>query len=230
MQILPLYDTHFGSQECNEKLLIKTVDYIRRHSKCYTFLGGDIIECVIPGSKGSVHKQKRQIQEQVDKIVEILKPIKNKILFSICGNHEYRVEVATGLNVSKMIADLLGVEYAGFEKHFLFSGKRCYAHHGTGGGGTAGAKVNSAERLHFRSPFAEIIFSGHCHFPFISEKEIRYLSVKGNLRNFIQTFVSCGSAHASDGYASMKGLTPLPMSMMLVDIIEGGIEVRKIRI
>lgn len=227
--LVPLYDIHFGSEETDEDYFDSAIRYIHKHSNCRTFLGGDILECAIYGSKGSVHSQKFQVQEQLEIVAEKLHPIRNKILFSLYGNHEYRVEKATGLNVSKILADMIDVEYAGFEKQFLFEGFRCYAHHGTGAGGTSGSRVNSLERLHFRSPFANVIFAGHSHFPVNTEKEIRYLDSKGRIKSFIQYFISCGSTHGSDGYAAQKGLQPVPTS---IQIIEFGkqINVRKLRL
>lgn len=226
--LVPLYDIHFGSQECEEEYFDNAIEYIARRPNVRTFLGGDILECSIYGSKGSVHTQKHQVQEQLEIVAEKLHRIRHKILFSLYGNHEYRVEKSTGLNVSKILADLLGVEYAGNEKHFLFEGFRCYAHHGSGAGGTSGARVNSLERLHFRSPFANVIFAGHSHFPVSTEKEIRYLDRFGKLKSFIQYFISCGSTHSSDGYASQKGLQPIPTSIQIVEFGKE-INVKKLR-
>jgi len=226
--LVPLYDIHFGSEECDEDYFQNAIEYIKKHPNCRTFLGGDILECAVYGSKGSVHSQKRQVQEQLDLVAELLQPIKGKILFSLYGNHEYRVEKSTGLNISKILADMIDIPYAGMEKHFLFEGYRCYAHHGTGAGGTSGSKVNSLERLHFRSPFANVIFAGHSHFPVSTEKEIRYLDSKGKLKSFIQYYISCGSTHGSDGYAAQKGLSPTPTSIQIVEFGKE-INVKKLR-
>ena len=107
IELLPLFDLHLGSYECDEGLIDSAINYIRHHNKCFTFLGGDIIECNVYGKTNNVHTQKMQLDEQVERIKEKLYPIRNKILFSVTGNHEHRVEKATGLNLSKIIADSL---------------------------------------------------------------------------------------------------------------------------
>lgn len=224
VEILPLVDLHLGSFECDEKLIDSSISYIKNHKNCYTFLGGDIIECNVYGKANNVHSQKLQLDEQVERIKEKLYPIRNKILFSITGNHEHRVEKSTGLNLSKIIADSLNVKFCDWESHFLIKFKgnkicRLYAHHGTGASVTSGAKLNSAEKLHFRSPMANIIICGHLHFPINSEKEIRYLDNNGKLKTFTQHYVVCGSTHGSNGYASMKAYPPVPCSMTKITIV-----------
>ena len=221
-ELVPLFDIHYGSHECQEKEFSKIIDYIRRKSTCYTFLGGDLIECVIYGKVGGVHAQKFQTTEQIENVVKILNPIKNKIWFAVNGNHENRVEKSTGINIMQLMAEMLEIPYLGWEANFLIKLKnaniRCYAHHGSGSGVTSGAKLNAIERLHFRSPFAHIIFCGHTHFPFMSEKEIRYIDNDGKLKKFSQYFVSSGSLHESDGYATMRAYGPVPIRLNKVKV------------
>jgi predicted phosphodiesterase len=222
VELIPLYDLHYGSHQCRENDLKNIVKYIKGKSSCYTFLGGDLIECSIYGKMNAVHTQKIQITEQIQNIVEILKPIRNKILFSICGNHEHRIEKATGLDIMQIMADMLGIPYLGWEAHFALKLKgsmvRCYAHHGTSAAVTSGAKLNAIEKLHFRSPHAHLIFCGHTHFPFFSEKEIRYINSDCKMKRFTQYYISSGSLHESDGYATMKALPPIPTRLNKVKI------------
>lgn len=226
VQILPLFDWHLGSHECDEKMVDRIIEYIRKTPNCYTFIGGDLIECSIYGKMNSVHTQKYQVTEQVELLVEKLKPIKDKILFSICGNHEHRVEKATGLDVAALIAMHLEVPYFGWECHYLLQltsmkNKKSrrnvyiYAHHGSGGGATSGSKINNVEKFHFRAPYANMIFVGHVHFTSETRKLIRYLSLDGEMKDMVQYFISCGTAHGSDGYAAMKGYSPIPTGLML---------------
>jgi predicted MPP superfamily phosphohydrolase len=221
--LLPLYDIHFGSKECDEELFLKALRYIKNRKECLTFLGGDIIECATYGKMNNVHDQKHQINEQIEKVVALLKPIRNQIMFMICGNHEHRIEKATGLNIVKIISEMLGIPYLGWEAHFFFKFKnkqfcRGYAHHGNGCAATSGSKLNALEKLHFSSPMANLICAGHTHSPINSEKEIRYLSADGILKSFIQFFVSCGTTHKSAGYATMRGYGPVSTTLSKITI------------
>lgn len=229
VEILPLFDWHLGSKECDEVMVDRIIDYIKKTDNCYTFLGGDLIECSIYGKMNAVHTQKYQVTEQVEILVKKLEPIKDKILFSVCGNHEHRVEKATGLDVAALISMHLDVQYFGWECHYLLKlnslknkkEKRnvyIYAHHGSGGGATSGSKINNVEKFHFRAPFANVIFCGHVHFTSETRKLIRYLSQGGNMKDMIQYYVSCGTTHGSDGYAAMKGFSPIPTGLMKAKI------------
>ena len=233
VEILPFFDEHLGSKETDEKMIDQKIQYIKDHPNCYTFLGGDLIECNIYGSVGGTHGQKYQVNEQVEMMVNKLKPIKDKILFGICGNHEYRMEKSTSLDVSALICLNLDVPYFKWECHYMLklnsikaksSNEKkniyIYAHHGTGGGGTTGGKINSIEKLHFRAPLAHVLFCGHHHINLSSRKLIKYLSQKGNLKNFIQYYVVCGSAHgdSNESYGAQKAYSPLPVGYTLTKI------------
>jgi predicted MPP superfamily phosphohydrolase len=84
VEILPLFDWHLGSHECDETMVDSIIEYIKKTDNCYTFLGGDLIECSIYGKMNAVHTQKYQVTEQVELLVKKLKPIQDKILFSVC--------------------------------------------------------------------------------------------------------------------------------------------------
>lgn len=230
IEILPLFDWHLGSHECDEALVDRIIKHIQENENCYTFIGGDLGEfCVYDGKMNSVHHQKHQVTEQVEMIIKKLEPIKEKILFSVCGNHEARIEKSTGLDVAALIALSLNVPYFKWETHFilkLISAKSkkerkniyIYAHHGCGGGASSGGKINAIERLHFRAPFAHIIFAGHTHIASETRELIPYLSQAGNMKNFVQYFISCGTSHKSDGYAAMKAYRPIPVGAVKTSI------------
>lgn len=57
IELVPLNDLHLGSYECDEGLVDNTINYIRHHKNCYTFLGGDIIECNVYGKANNVHTE-----------------------------------------------------------------------------------------------------------------------------------------------------------------------------
>lgn len=229
LKIIPFFDWHYGSECCDEALMFELIERVKNDSDCYTILGGDLVEtAVYDGKINSVHTQKHQFQDQVEKLIEYLTPIKDKILFSICGNHEHRVEKSTGLDISALIALNLGVPYFKWECDFLLKLKsrknnnhkniHIYAHHGVGGGTTPGAKANAMEKLTGRSPLADILFSGHTHACLENRRQIRYLSQKGIKKTKMQYYISCGTLHESDGYAAMKGYSTQPTTAIEVSI------------
>jgi len=232
VELLPLSDLHLGSKECDEELINKAIDYIKNNDNCYTILLGDLIENNVYDNKiNAVHTQKYQVQEQVEQIVNLLKPIKDKILLSVSGNHEYRTEKFTGVDISALIAMNLDIPYQKNEYFFnlkLTSKKNkntkrsiaLFIHHGTGGSGTSGTKLNSIEKLHFRAPLSNIFFVGHHHINICSRKIIRYLNQKDQISEFIQYFIGCGSALKTSchGYAAKGGYAPIPSDFVLVKL------------
>jgi predicted phosphodiesterase len=232
IKILPLYDLHVGSSECDEDLIDKAIKFIKENENCFTVLGGDLIENNVYDNKiNAIHGQKYQVQEQVEKVIKMLEPIKDKILFSVCGNHEYRTERLTGVDISALIALQLDVPYFKWESFFMIkmpskkniSQKRnisLYAHHGVGGSSTTGTKLNSIEKLHFRAPISDILMVGHHHISISSRKIIRFLNQSGQVKEMVQHFVGCGSAHqsTSEGYGAKGGYAPIPTGFSLINI------------
>jgi hypothetical protein len=138
---------------------------------------GDFMENAIVGSKSDVYTQTMPPRQQMDAIVDLLTPIRDKGLFLIGGNHEARTDRLVGSRPEDYIATRLDLPYCGFSCYaslFVRSdqsgthrghgrGWSCYFHHNYGGGYTAGGKVSRAGQLRLITPTADAIFSGHFH-------------------------------------------------------------------
>lgn len=169
--LYPIGDWHYGSAQCNIKFIKQTIDEVKHNPNAYWIGMGDMMENAIVGSKSDVYTQINPPREQMQDIVKLLTPIKNKGLFLIAGNHEQRTMRQVGLIPEEHIAYQLGMPYKGFSCFALFQMSKCkapgsfkiYAHHNYGGGYTMGGKVNRAEKLRLIAPTADAIFSGHFH-------------------------------------------------------------------
>ena len=168
--IYPLGDFHFGSEQCNKQFLAQVIEEIRENPLAYWVGMGDMIENAIVGSKSDVYTQTAQPKDQIDYIVKLLTPIKEKGLFLIAGNHEQRTTRLVGLIPEQHIAMMLGLPYAGFSCLAFFQvkskgpvGFSCYFHHNFGGGYTPGGKVNVAAKLRQIVPTADATFTAHVH-------------------------------------------------------------------
>ncbi len=158
--IVPISDAHYGNPLFSMKHFMRTVNYINDNEFVYTLLNGDLIEAVTKASLGDIYKQKITPQEQRDRMIEMLLPIKDKILGMVTGNHERRIYNETGVDLSADIAMALGVPYrsSGMILKISFgSGNNrmpdrpyvfwLYMTHGYGGARTKSAKAIKAERL-----------------------------------------------------------------------------------
>ncbi len=160
VSIVILSDLHYGNPYCSVKHFQRVVDFIKITPNCYCFLNGDLLEAVTKISRGDIYKQKITPQEQRDEVIELLKPIKDKILGVTTGNHEQRIYNETGVDLTADVACALNAPYRaegmlyklsfgdGNSNHtgkpYVFWG---YLTHGYGGARTKAAKAVKIERL-----------------------------------------------------------------------------------
>lgn len=157
--VAPLSDAHFGSHYFSGKHFERTLRYVDDNSPVYVVVNGDLCESSIKTSKGDIFKQVGTPQDQRDWMIEKLYPIRNKILGCTTGNHEERIYRECGIDISKDIANALGVPYRpeGIMLKISFGDNNngtkgkpyvyfCYATHGYGGARTASAKAVKVER------------------------------------------------------------------------------------
>jgi hypothetical protein len=153
-------DWHYNNPLFSLKHIQRTIDFVQSTDNARLVLGGDLAEAVTKLSKGDVYHQTLTPQDQRDAIIEILMPVKDKILGMVTGNHEMRIYNETGIDLSKDIADALDVPYRpegillkimfgnGNSSHddapYTFWG---YCTHGYGGARTKSAKAVKVERL-----------------------------------------------------------------------------------
>jgi len=170
INLYPIGDWHKGSRQCQDEFIKEVVNKIKDDPKGYWVGMGDFMENAIIGSKSDVYTQTLPPKEQMQEIVEILMPIKDKGLFMVAGNHESRTHRLVGLTPEEYIAMQIEVPFKGFSCYALFQMEsktpnsfKCYFHHNTGGGYTPGAKINRSASLRKIVPTADATFSGHFH-------------------------------------------------------------------
>ena len=173
--IVPIGDVHYGSDLFSARHFNRELQIIADTPNMYVILVGDLLECVTKSSVGDVYSQVGSPQKQRDWMINKLMPIKDKIIGMVTGNHEGRIYREVGFDISKDIAEALGVPYreegillkvsfgSGNERHeekpYVYW---IYATHGYGGARTSGAKAIKLERtatyIH-----ADLYFMGHDH-------------------------------------------------------------------
>ena len=223
--IVPLGDTHYGSRQCNEKFFLSTVELIKEEKNTFCVLMGDMIENALVGSVGDIYEQVYSPRDQLKKVVKILKPIKNKILFVIDGNHEQRTTRVAGLKPSEDISALLEVPYGGFScfarfkvdaKYGIFT---AYFHHNTGGGYTKGGKVNRSARLRDITPTADATFSGHMHTTARTPAEWYECRGKGIQKCVGYDYIIGSALEYDESYAEAKAKPPASTEFIRVTFV-----------
>ena len=90
ISIFPISDVHFGALEHKEKEWLAFCEMIQNTPNAYVILGGDLINNNIRSSVGSPWDDTIRPREQKKRMVELLTPIKDRILCCVTGNHEAR--------------------------------------------------------------------------------------------------------------------------------------------
>ncbi len=220
IKLVALGDWHVGAKECDEKLLKEKIEWIRQQKDVIVVLMGDLINAGTRASIGAgTYDDKYNPQEQYEKVLEWLKPIKNKIAMALQGNHEIRIFDLSSFDITKMLCRELGIYYAkdgiGFLK--IRVGNQNYvvaATHGSTGAATSSGKMNGCIKM---SNFidADIYLMGHVHS--LSHNVELYRKV--NLKNKIieeheRHYVLTGSFLTFDNsYGERKGYAPLKKGM-----------------
>lgn len=147
-------DLHYGSPSCAIKEAREMLDWALK-TKCYVLLMGDMIEMNLKSSKHKGIYNQLSPEDQIDDVVELLQPIVNAglVIGYHEGNHEERVSNSAGLDISRIIANRLGVKYVNYAGwHLLKVGKqnyKLYATHGASGAIQPHTKINAGIKLSY---------------------------------------------------------------------------------
>jgi hypothetical protein len=172
VSIYPLGDWHYGSPQSKVAYIQKVVKLIQKDLSARWFGHGDLIENALIGTPGDIYTQLSSPEKQIEEVIKMLMPIKDQGLFMLSGNHEDRSEKSAGLSPTAHIASALRVRYVEYSCLFTLDLQKsggtprsfsCYAHHNTGGGYTAGGKVNAAAKLRLICPTVDATFTAHVH-------------------------------------------------------------------
>lgn len=228
IKIKVLADVHIGSPKCHLQEFRKEVEQIAQDPDCYVILAGDLIN---NGTKNSVtgpYDEEMPPMEQLKLAINILEPIKDKIICICTGNHEERTFRESGQDLTWVIAKQFGLEDAydsvgvvAVLRYGKFSSsgyggnghdrKTCvsiYVSHGSGGGRTIGAKANALQR---RGDIvnADIIVQGHTHTPMTYKEDYFFLDTNNAvLKRKERIFINTGAWLDYEPYAEKIGLRP----------------------
>jgi hypothetical protein len=213
--IYPIVCWHIGAAQSDEKFILEHIKRIEEDDNAKVVYLGDGGECVTKLSKGDLYGQLLNPQQQHDVLVEVLQPIKEKLLFGVRGNHGHRIYKETGLDFDANLCHRLGIPYLGVATFANITVNRStydlYFHHGIDSGVTAQAKVSQAEQF-VKFIDADALFTAHSHYA--AELMPALIQSADNHNNRVETKLRkqyiCGSCYDSrTGYAEDKGYSPL---------------------
>lgn len=224
--ICPLADIHLGDPLLDNKLLNKTIDYIKNNENVYTILNGDLMNTALKTSVSNSYEEKLTPMQQIEALVELLEPIKNKILVATIGNHENRIAKDTSIDIMHIAMKELGLGHRytnGSYYLYLYFGKKksgritemvytIYGQHGAGGGRKSGSKLNRVVEMS-NICIADVFLMSHVHEP-IGTKKVIYIPDYSNkaLTRKEMLFAISNSFLNYGGYAETFMFSPVSTS------------------
>ncbi len=156
-------DVHCGAHGFDKKAFQRHIDTIEQDPYAAVVVLGDLIDNATQGSKGCVFSQRMMPQKQVEMIIELLTPIKDKIIFFAIGNHEERTFRQTGSDPGyTMCLGLDCLDKYNYVHGFLTinAAGKTYKGYATHNIGKAESKLKTMARSH---PDCDFILGGHIH-------------------------------------------------------------------
>lgn len=223
-QLMVLGDMHIGDKLCDLDLIKETLDYVKKTKDCYVILNGDLINNALKTSKSDSYQEQMTIEEEQDLLIDLLKPIKDKILVMASGNHEYRTSLLAGINPLRAVAYALGIKDKFVENsyvltiefgvaHGMKNLKNKYVvygiHGGSGGGRRAGATANALQDMSLILPNADLYIHSHTHTTInYNDMVFLYDSKTQRLKEHQRTYYNANAFLKYGGYAEQKGYKP----------------------
>ena len=231
-------DEHIGDEHCDMARLLERIEYVKNTPNAYCILNGDIIDNATKTSIGDTYANVFNPMEQLKKAVELFSPISDKILCITHGNHENRTYKKEGINLSRLVANQLGLsdkysptsvvlfirfgKMPGGRKETNGSGKIrkiCYTGyilHGSGGGRKEGAK---AIRLADMASIIDCDFyiHSHTHLPMIMRQGFHRIDPRNNTVALVdKLFINTAANLTYGGYGEAGEFKPSSMETPVI--------------
>ena len=233
IKIYPIADVHLGAIECMEDKWQKFLSMIAKNENAYLIIAGDLIQNATKTSVGNPFEQRYRPREQKRLMIEYLKPVREKILCMVGGNHERRTDKDTDSSPAYDIAAKLDLEdiyrenIAFLKLQFGDSSKcgrenPCYTFAVAHGFGSSIYTTNAAmraERFGMAIDGIDAIIAGHIHKP--QEFPVgKYVVDKQNEKVTQKPFevVICTSWLENSGYGVQKLMQPVAFSLSHLEL------------
>jgi predicted phosphodiesterase len=213
--LVTLSDLHVGMGERN--YIKSIVDFILSVPNMYVVLGGDAVNNTTKTSKGTVVEEYATGQEQLNMLVEYMKPlVEEKRIVAVCGggNHERRTYNDCFISIPEMIATLLGI--ADFYVPDMAIGyinvrDNCYMY--------GVIHKHRKTKNYYEHLNCDVLVMEHTHELNFTEKlvlEHNKFAKKTSVKTIYE--LDNGSALALPSYAKFSGYRPLPIGCYITEL------------
>lgn len=153
---------HAGSKAFRRDLAEKYIERVQKEDMDILLLG-DLFECATPAKQEQMYEQYSTTDEQLDEVVELLRPVKNRIKGCSTSNHSERAYIAAGVNLDRRLIRELGLPESIYKRYhgvIKYQGKTIVFSHGNGSGCNT---WGDAEKLLRMYPAADVVALSHRH-------------------------------------------------------------------
>ena len=216
-------DEHIGDEHSDIKRVMERIEYVKNTPNAYCIMNGDIMDNATKTSIGDTYTQVLNPMDQLAKAVELFAPIKDKILCITHGNHENRTYKKEGINLSRLIANQLGLadRYTptsavlfirlGTSNGHTHNRKvryTLYVLHGSGGGRKEGAKaIRLADMASIID--TDIYIHSHTHLPMIMKQAYHRIDATNSTIALVdKLFVNTAANLNYGGYGEAQEFKP----------------------
>ena len=221
--LVPLSDFHIGVKNPPLEKIQGYIDWIKNHNNAFTILNGDMINGATKDTSAELYDDLCTPDQAYEQVLELLLPIKNRVLMVTRGNHEENIYRKVGADYTARLArDLGDAPYypdgglVGMRLGLNNNTRMCWAYavHGWGGARTIGAKVKKAQDLSLVAN-ADIYILSHDHTENVNRGNIMEpprSQINFNRPNYWtirrKLYVNTGGFIPYTGYVQRKGYTP----------------------
>jgi len=245
-EILFIGDVHVGHKNAELKIFKNVVDYVKSHENAFWIGMGDYADAVVPKDEkrfdfDMIDKRFLTPEEQYNYIYESFKPIADKCIILLTGNHDDVLREKYYHDWVDELAYKLNVPYGGINAYIrlIFNyDNSCrtiniYVHHGYFTGRTKSGQINRVEDMRNIFEDAKIYAMGHVHELAFTTTQALYLNknmkVCENVRYFILTggFLR-GYVENSISYIEKRMLKPTRLGsakILIKPFQKGGIKI-----
>lgn len=178
IEIIPISDVHLGAAEHLSDKWERFCSELLARPNAYITLGGDLINNATKSSVSNVYAETMRPRDQKKRMVELLTPLRDRILAVVPGNHEYRsskdvddditYDICTKLDIEDLYRENIAFIKLRFGNNEKGNGQSNPTYiialtHGAGGGALTGGSVNKTERFALTLDGCDLLISGHVH-------------------------------------------------------------------
>lgn len=232
IEIWPIADVHLGAAEHDTERWMAFCKELANRDNAYAVVAGDLINNSTRSSIGNgVFTEVMRPREQKKLMAEMLRPLKDKILCVVSGNHERRsgkdadddptYDICCKLDIETYYRENMAFVKMHFGKEQT-DGQRNPTYvlvvvHGSSGGQLTGGVVNRAERFAYVLDGADILILGHSHKPFTTAPSKIKIDPQHDSVSFKPfRVVSATSWLNYGGYACQKMLPPTSITPQII--------------